>query len=349
MLKPLYVSPIGKGGVDVGIQNITRSIRNAGHQPELKRLPHLYNFLPMAAPRAMGRNWWKGYDLVQARSRVAWALRRPELPLVTTVHHLTTDRVLQPYSSLAQRMFYWLVEYLYDGLSIHRADGVVCVSKYTQDQVARTYGVTNTTLVFDGIDTDVFTPSHDLRRTDVGLPGTTARVRILFVGNRTRRKGFDLLPAIMDRLPQDYVLYYTESFQVAAAAPAHPRMIAIGTPDRDGLVAAYQSCDMLLFPVRVEGFGIVAAEAGACGRPVVTTAETAVAEVVDDGVSGFLCPMNDVETFAARVRELGENVALRRQFGQAGRDKVVKTFGYEQLAAGLLSVYERVGAGHVSR
>jgi glycosyltransferase involved in cell wall biosynthesis len=153
----------------------------------------------------------------------------------------------------------------------------------------------------------------------------------------------------MDRLPEDYALYYTESFQAAAAAPAHPRMVAIGTPDRDGLVAAYQSCDLLLFPVRVEGFGIVAAEAGACGRPVVTTAATAVAEVVDDGETGYLCPMNDVDAFAARVRELGEDQALRHRMGEAGRAKVAAQFGYDQLAAGLLAVYERVGAGRSGR
>ena len=345
MLRPLYVSPIGKGGVDFGIQNITRAIRAAGHDPVLRRLPYLYNFLPMLAPARLGRGWWRGHDLIQARSRVAWALRRPELPLVTTVHHLTTDRVLQPYASPAQRVFYWLLEYLYDGLSIRRADGVVCVSRYTQREVARTYGVTNTALVYDGIDTDVFVPAPGMRRTDGGLPSSPARVRLLFVGNRTRRKGFDLLPAIMDRLPEDYRLFYTESYQAAAAAPAHPRMVAIGTPDRDGLVAAYQSCDVLLFPARVEGFGIVAAEAGACGRPVVTTADTAVAEVVDDGVSGYLCPMNDVSTFAARVRELGENPELRQRMGATGRAKVVASFGYDQLAAGLLGVYERVGAG----
>jgi glycosyltransferase involved in cell wall biosynthesis len=345
MLRPLYVSPTGKGGVDFGIQNITRAIRAAGHDPVLRRLPYLYNFLPMLAPARLGRGWWRGHDLIQSRSRVAWALRRPELPLVTTVHHLTTDRVLQPYASPAQRVFYWLVEYLYDGLSIRRADGVVCVSRYTQQEVVRTYGVTNTALVYDGIDTDVFVPTPGMHRTDAGLPAAPARVRLLFVGNRTRRKGFDLLPAIMDRLPEDYRLFYTESYQAAAAAPAHPRMVAIGTPDRDGLVAAYQSCDVLLFPARVEGFGIVAAEAGACGRPVVTTADTAVAEVVDDGMSGYLCPMNDVGAFAARVRELGEDPELRQRMGEAGRAKVVASFGYDQLAAGLLGVYERVGTG----
>jgi glycosyltransferase involved in cell wall biosynthesis len=219
---------------------------------------------------------------------------------------------------------------------------VVCVSRYTQLQVARVYGFTNTSLVFDGIDTDVFVPPPDGARADHGLPPSDARVRLLFGGNRTRRKGFDLLPAIMDRLPSDYTLFYTVSFQEVEAAPPHPRMVPIGTPNLAQLVAAYQSCDMLLFPSRVEGFGIVAAEAGACGRPVVTTNSSALPEVVEDGVTGFLCRMNDVDDYAAKVQTLGEDADLRRRMGAAGREKVVASFGYDQLANGLLGVYECV-------
>jgi glycosyltransferase involved in cell wall biosynthesis len=342
VLRPLYVSPVGKGGVDIGIQNITRSIRAAGHEPTLRRLPYLYNFLPGLAPRSLGSGWWRGFDIIQGRSRVAWALKRREVPLVTTVHHLTTDPLLQPYSSPTQRLFYRTVEYLYDGLSIRRSRGVVCVSRYTQEQVRKVYGKADTVLVYDGIDTDAFRPAPAFDRTDDGLPPSPARIRLLFVGNRTRRKGFDLLPAIMDRLPQDYVLYFTSSFQDVQAAPPHPRMLPIGTPDRDSLVRAYQSCDMLLFPARVEGFGIVAAEAGACGRPVVTTNASALPEVVDDGVSGFLCALDDIEDYANRVLQLGEDAELRRRMGAAGRAKVAASFGYDQLAAGLLGVYRSV-------
>jgi glycosyltransferase involved in cell wall biosynthesis len=341
-LRPLYVAPIGKGGVDIGINNITRSMRRAGHDPTLRRLPYLHNFLPMLAPLGLGRGWWRGYDIIQGRSRVAWALKRREAPLVTTVHHLTTDPLLQPYSSPQQRLFYRLIEYTYDWLSILRADATVCVSRYTQQQVALTYGKLDTTVVYDGIDTDVFVPSADLRRADHGLPSSDARIRLLFVGNRTRRKGFDLLPAIMERLPDDYVLFYTSSFQSVQAAPPHPRMIPIGTPDRDGLVAAYQSCDILLFPARVEGFGIVAAEAGACGRPVVATNASALPEVVDDGETGLLCRIDDVDDYAAKVRQLGEDADLRRAMGLRAREKIVHNFGYPQLAAGLIAVYERV-------
>lgn len=341
IIRPLYVAPIGKGGVDIGINNITRAIRAAGHEPTLRRLPYAYNFAPMFSQLGLGRGWWRGYDLIQGRSRVAWALRRRGVPLVTTVHHLTTDPLLQPYSSWKQRVFYRLIEYVYDGLSIRAADGVVCVSKYTQQQVALTYGKLDTTVVYDGIDTDAFIPSPEYRRTDHGLPPGDTRIRLLFVGNRTRRKGFDLLPAIMDRLPGDYQLFYTESFQAVEAARPHARMIPIGTPDRDGLIAAYQSCDILLFPARVEGFGIVAAEAGACGRPVVTTDASALPEVVTPE-TGVLCPIDDVDAFAAGVLRLGEDAALRHEMGRRARERIVANFGYAQLAQGLIDVYRRL-------
>jgi glycosyltransferase involved in cell wall biosynthesis len=346
-MRPLYISPIGRGGVDFGIQNILRSVRRYGApRAELLRLPEVYNFAPFMIPRALPAGWWQNFDVVQGRSRVAFALRAPGRPLVTTVHHLTTDPELQPYSTPAQRLFYRLVESRYDGWSIAQADAVVCVSRYTQRQVEQTYGKRDTVLVFDGIDTDVFVPSPQLARRDDGLPPSDARIRLLFIGNNTRRKGFDLLPRIMDALPQDYLLFYNVGFQKAGEAPPHPRMIPIGVPDRAGLVAAYQSCDILLFPSRLEGFGIAPAEALACGRPVVTTDASALPEVVDHGENGFLCPRNDVAAYAARVRELGEDAARRRCFGEHGREKVARSFGYDQLAGGLLAVYERLLQRH---
>jgi len=344
-IRPLYISPVGRGGVDFGIQNITRAVQAAGLQPTLLRLPEVYNFLPMLIPRAMPAGWWRGFDILQGRSRVAFSFTASGLPVVTTVHHLTTDPDLQPYSSFAQRLFYRLVESRYDGLSVAYADAVVCVSRFTQRQVEQTYGRADSVIIFDGIDTDVFVPTPGLARRDDGLPPSEGRIRLLFVGNRTRRKGFDLLPRIMDRLPPDYVLYYTGGFQGRETAPPHPRMLPIGSPDRAGLVAAYQSCDILLFPSRLEGFGIAPAEALACGRPVVTTDASALPEVVDDGLNGFLVPRDDVVGYAEKVRLLGEDATLRRRFGEHGRQKVVASFGYDQLGGGFKALYERLLGG----
>jgi glycosyltransferase involved in cell wall biosynthesis len=342
-IRPLYLSPVGRGGVDFGIQNILRSVRRYGApRAELLRLPELYNFAPGLIQRGLPHGWHAGLDLTQGRSRVGFALRVPGKPLVTTVHHLTTDPELQPYSSIQQRLFYRLVESRYDGWSIRDADAVVCVSRYTQRQVEQTYGRRDTILIFDGMDDDVFVPPPGMLRRDDGLPPRPERIRLLFIGNRTRRKGFDLLPKIMDRLPADYVLYYNGGFQDTGALPQHPRMVNIGRPDREQLVAAYQSCDIMLFPSRLEGFGIAPAEALLCGRPVVTTDSSALPEVVDHGQNGFLCRRDDVAAYAERVRELGEDAALRRRFGEHGREKIARAFGYDQLGQGFVALYRRL-------
>src|SRR5579859_7971102 len=342
-IRPVYLSPRGRGGVDFGIQNILRSVRQAGLQrAELVRLPELYNFAPFLIQRSMPPDWHRGFDLIQGRSRLGFALRVPGKPLVTTVHHLTTDPALQPYSCRAQRLFYRLVESRYDGWSIRDADAVVCVSRYTQRQVERRYGRADTALIFDGIDTDVFVPAPGMRRRDDALPAAPGRIRLLFVGNNTRRKGFDLLPQIMDLLPDDYVLYYSGGFQGPAATRLHARMIPIGAPDRTALVAAYQACDILLFPSRLEGFGIAPAEALACGRPVVTTASSALPEVVEHGQNGFLCRRDDVAAYAHAVQMLGEDAALCRRFGEHGRDKVTRLFSYTQLGQGFVRLYQRL-------
>src|SRR5262245_44154927 len=140
-MRPLYISPTGRGGVDFGIQNILRAVRRAGMpRAELLRLPETYNFAPFLIPRSMPAGWWEGFDIIQGRSRVAFALRAPGRPLVTTVHHLTSDPALQPYSSRQQRLFYRFAEQRFDAWSIAAADAVVCVSRYTQRQVEQTYG-----------------------------------------------------------------------------------------------------------------------------------------------------------------------------------------------------------------
>lgn len=344
----LYLSPIGRGGVDIGIQNIARAVRATGLDTTLLRLPEIYNFFPFLIPHGLPTGWWHGYDIVQGRSRVAFALSTTGLPVVTTVHHLTTDPELQPYSTLAQRVFYRVVEARYNRWSIHRAQAVVCVSQYTQKQVLHQYGRADTIVIYDGIDTTIFVPPRGWVRRADGLPQAPtarARIKLLFVGNQTRRKGFDLLPAILDRLPDDYVLYYNSGFQRRSASPPHPRMVPIGLPGRAELVAAYQACDLVLFPSRLEGFGIVPAEALACGRPVVTTNCSALPEVVDHGANGFLAPRDDVVAYAHYVRQLGEDAQLRRQFGEHGREKVVRLFGYDQLGKRFAELYARLGQG----
>jgi phosphatidylinositol alpha-1,6-mannosyltransferase len=96
-----------------------------------------------------------------------------------------------------------------------------------------------------------------------------------------------------------------------------------------------------------EGFGIVFAEAAACGVPVVCGRSGGSAEAVEDGVTGIVVdrPTSVRDTVAA-LEELCVDASLRHDFGAAGRRRVVERFDYDVLAARLAAGLEGIGGGH---
>ena len=63
----------------------------------------------------------------------------------------------------------------------------------------------------------------------------------------------------------------------------------------------YQQSDILFFPTLREGFGLVVAEAMACGLPVVTTDCSSLPELIDHGKGGYLCEPNNLEDMIGRI------------------------------------------------
>ena len=72
-------------------------------------------------------------------------------------------------------------------------------------------------------------------------------------------------------------------------------------------------------PSRREGYGVVAREAMAYGRPVVATGVGGLVDAVEDGFTGLLVPPGDVRALRVAVSRLLNDATLRRQFGSAGR------------------------------
>lgn len=328
----LYISPQARGGVDVWMQNIYRAMQQAQVPSRLQLLPHLYNFVPFLLPLALRGDWAGPARLVHSGSRAGYFLRARGRPLVVTVHHLVADPALRPYTRPAQRLFHRL-ERLYDGLSIARADAVTCVSNYTRQQVTALYRRTDAVVVYNGIDTALFRPPT--HRPD-GPPW-----RLLFVGNRTRRKGADLLDPLLDRLGPDCELWYTGGQRQDEVPIRSARARSLGRLSPPELVAAYGSCHALLFPSRLEGFGLAVAEAMACGLPVIASRASSLPELVVEGRGGFLCPVDDLAAFAAATHRLLEQPALRREMGQFNRARAEELFSATRMAADYRALYAR--------
>ena len=91
-----------------------------------------------------------------------------------------------------------------------------------------------------------------------------------------------------------------------------------------------------------ESFGLAALEAMACEVPVISSDAGGLPEVVEDGVTGFMRPVGDVEGMtAATLRLLGDE-DLRRRLGEAARRQAVARFSQDTVVGRYRSLYERV-------
>ncbi len=108
---------------------------------------------------------------------------------------------------------------------------------------------------------------------------------------------------------------------------------------RDDVPALLRQADMLVVSSDHEGFPNVLLEAMAARLPVVTTPAGDAGLVVQDGITGYVVPFNDIEGMAERMVRLARSPDLRRQLGEAGRKRVEQQYSFAGLAARLLFLY----------
>jgi L-malate glycosyltransferase len=100
--------------------------------------------------------------------------------------------------------------------------------------------------------------------------------------------------------------------------------------------------DVFLLPSELESFGLAALEAQACEAPVVATRIGGIPEVVNDGESGFLSDVGDVDKMTADTLRLLGNEDLRRAFGENGRRLAVERYSTEKIIPQYIAYYEKV-------
>jgi glycosyltransferase involved in cell wall biosynthesis len=212
----------------------------------------------------------------------------------------------------------------------------VAVSEYTARQAASVFGVHAVDVIPNWVDVGRFRPGE--ARSAPQRP-----FRLLFVGNPSRRKGADLLPRIAAELGDGFELRFTGGLKrLHQAGKLPPNMIPLGrVQGREGMAGLYREHDALIFPSRLEGFGLAAAEAQACGLPVVATRGSALPEVVRDGVGGLLCGQDDVAAFAAACRLLAQDHALWRRLREGARAWALERLSETGRAAAYVECYRK--------
>lgn len=100
--------------------------------------------------------------------------------------------------------------------------------------------------------------------------------------------------------------------------------------------------DVFLLPSELESFGLAALEAQACEVPVIATRIGGIPEVVNDGETGFLSDVGDVEKMTKDTLHLLQDEELRRAFGEKGRDLAVQRYSTSKIIPQYIAFYEKI-------
>ncbi|MEU6283210.1 glycogen synthase [Streptomyces sp. NPDC047028] len=281
--------------------------------------------------------------------------------LLYGVPHVLTAHSLEPLRP-------WKAEQLGGGYAlsgwsertaVEAADAVIAVSGAMREDVLACYPALDPArvhVVHNGIDTSLYRPDH----------GTDALVRagldpkrpyVLFVGRITRQKGVPhLLRAVRDIDPGVQVVLcagapdtpeidreFRELFQELSRVREGVHWLPQMLP-RGDVVQLLTHAAVFVCPSVYEPLGIVNLEAMACGTPVVASRVGGIPEVVRDGETGLLVPVDDdFEAGLARALDtvLGDPEAARRM-GEAGQRRARGEFGWDTVARRTVRLYEEI-------
>jgi glycosyltransferase involved in cell wall biosynthesis len=166
-------------------------------------------------------------------------------------------------------------------------------------------------------------------------------LRILFVGLHIESKGiFDLLETA-GRLRNggiEFVMHTVGPWknrvikdrfeQRRRALGLESCVLCFGELKGDALWAQYAAADIFFFPTffEFETFGVVVLEAMAYGVPVVVSDWRGPGDIAIDGVTGYVCPVHDVEAYAGAIGRLAADKRLRELLGREGREHYNKRY-----------------------
>ncbi|MFC0509169.1 glycogen synthase [Micromonospora costi] len=295
--------------------------------------------------------------------------------LLYGVPHVVTAHSLEPLRP-------WKAEQLGGGYAlsswcertaVEAADAVIAVSEGMKRDVLTAYPSVDpdrVRVVYNGIDTAQYAPD---RGTDVlaRLGVDPALPSVVYVGRVTRQKGLPYLLRAARELPADTQLVLLAGAPDTADIAAEVEgLVAELRANRSGVVWVAEMlpkheviqvlthATLFVCPSVYEPMGIVNLEAMACETAVVATATGGIPEVVADGETGLLVPIEQatdgsgrpldprrfVADLAARMNELLADPQRVAAFGQAGRRRAVEHFSWDAIAARTLEVYRSVGA-----
>jgi len=292
--------------------------------------------------------------------------------LLYGVPHVVTTHSLEPLRP-------WKAEQLGGGYAlssfcertaIENADAIIAVSGGMLRDVLAAYPSVDESkirVVYNGIDTEQYQPDHN---TDVveRLGIDLSRPSVVFVGRITRQKGLPyLMRACHDLPPETQIVLLAGApdtkeiaaeveglaIQLRAARDPHGVIWVQEMLPKHEVVQVLTHATVFVCPSVYEPMGIVNLEAMACETAVVATATGGIPEVVADGETGLLVPIEQLQDgtgtpvdpdrfvadLAAAMTKLVEDPSRAREMGLAGRRRAVEKFSWATIAEDTMAVY----------
>ena len=306
----------------------------------------------MRAASAVVANARRGvrYDLIHDVQTlgygVLWLLALG-VPVVSTVHHpLTIDRrtsLARDRSFLDYKGSLTFHPVRSQGRVARRLDAMITSSEASVEELARGFRVRRERIhnVSNGVD---LPPPG-------GIRPRPERSELLFVGRGSDpNKGLEYLIEALAELPERVSLRLfddppgpgTSVRRKLDELGLHDRLRFDGKVPRAELEAALREATALVVPSLFEGFGLPAVEALAAGTPLIASAAGALPEVVSRAGTGVLVRPADSGALAKGILSVLEDWETHQRTAVAARERIERQFGWPEVAARTLAVYEKV-------
>ena len=224
---------------------------------------------------------------------------------------------------------------------------LIASSKRTRDDSVengvdfeRTRIISNAIKPFDlkSIDRDSIRDKLGLRNRDIFL---------LAVGRLVYEKGHEFLVKAMSKISDDHVVagicgagpLYDNLQKEIASLKLDEKVLLLGQWEK--LLELLAAADIFVLPSRWEGLPLALLEAMVAGLPVIATRVEGVDEVIEDGVHGFLIPVEDSQALAKAILQLSPDPELRQIMGEAARKRILETYTVDRMCEQYLHLMEQ--------
>jgi len=241
--------------------------------------------------------------------------------------------------------------------SVRRAAAVITPSEALKRDVVRFCGVSASRVraVANGVDAEMFgrrVGESEVNRVLARFGLRRDRRMILYVSSLLPHKNHEMLlrafRRLVDRSPTDHILvlvgrgveysvrgHAERLFSMARELGLGDRVVFTGAASQDELAVFYQSADVMVFPSRIESFGLPVLEAMAAGTPVISSSAHALSEVAGD--AALLVDPNSEEALTEAMARVLASPDLRRDLAARGRRRAT-AFSWSRCVATTVSI-----------